>query len=465
MRIPAPPLTVALLTYNRLDFLKESLLAIINQSFGDFELLVLDNHSTDGTKEFVLDIQDPRIRYVRNAPRSTVQFNCVSAYHIASSQLVIVTHDDDIMEREMLSCQMQLYNKHPNMGLIWTQISNIDEHGKQIDVPHVQQAERIFLPGEFISSFLKERLWPMPSGVMLKRDLLPKKFLDYHYFRTHSPNLTVNPFDLAGIDDVLLPARINAKHAVGYIGTPLLRRRLHLNQFTHSASLSRPGIHLYSKLKKIAKQIPELKSEAFYFDAFVARFDIQDDITTNEEEEITGNIRRKVKRISEQLQKNIDISSGACLAGLPILILNQLINSNNIDWIFQLNAYDHPIETQKLLNWLRINAKRSEASIIDSLAGKRIILFGSAFISALLILEARKKGYKIIACIDSNINRHEKKILGVSIYPPVWLLENTKANDVIIITSERNHEKYITSIVEQNLEQPLKIESWKNLIN
>lgn len=465
MRIPAPPLTVALLTYNRLNYLKESLQAIIDQSFCDFELLVLDNHSTDGTKEFVLDIQDPRIRYVRNAPRSTVEFNSVSAYHIASSQLVIVTHDDDIMEREMLSCQMQLYNKHPNMGLIWTQTSNIDEHGKQIDVPTVEQAERVFLPGEFISSFLKERLWPMPSGVMLKRELLQKKFFDYYYFRTHSPNLTVNPFDLAGIEDVLLPARINAKHAVGYIGTPLLRRRLHLNQFTHSASLSRPGIHLYSRLKKIAKRIPDLKSEAFYFDSFVARFEIQDDITTNEEEIITGNIRRKVKRISEQLQNNIDISPDACLAGLPILMLNHLIAPNDIDWIFQLNAADHTIATQKLFNWLRKSAQRPEVSVIDSLGNKRIILFGSAFISALLILEARKNGRNIIACIDSNTNRHGKKILGVSIHPPVWLLENSKADDVIVVTSERNHEKYITSIIEQYLKQPSKIESWKNLIN
>lgn len=465
MRIPAPPLTVALLTYNRLNYLKESLQAIIDQSFGDFELLVLDNHSTDGTKEFILDIQDPRIRYVRNAPRSTVEFNSVSAYHIASSQLVIVTHDDDIMEREMLSCQMKLYNKNPNIGLIWTQISNIDEHGKQIDVPAVEQAERVFLPGEFITSFLKERLWPMPSGVMLKRDLLPKKYLDYHYFRTHIPNLSVNPLDLAGIADVLLPARINAKHAVGYIGTPLLRRRLHLNQFTHIASLSRPGIHLYSRLKKIAKRIPDLKSEAFYFDSFVARFEIQDDITTNEEEKITGNIQRKVKRIAEKLQKNIDISPDACLAGLPILMLNHLINPNDIDWIFQLKADDHTIATQKLLNWLRKSAQRPEVSIIDSLENKRIILFGSAFISALLILEARKKGRKIIACIDSNTNRHGKKILGVSIYPPVWLLENSKANDVIVITSERSHEKYITSIIEQNLGEPSKIESWKNLIN
>lgn len=465
MRIPAPPLTVALLTYNRLNYLKESLQAIIDQSFGDFELLVLDNHSTDGTKEFILDIQDPRIRYVRNAPRSTVEFNSVSAYHIASSQLVIVTHDDDIMEREMLSCQMKLYNENPNMGLIWTQISNIDEHGKQIDVPAVEQAERVFLPGEFITSFLKERLWPMPSGVMLKRDLLPKKYLDYHYFRTHSPNSSVNPLDLAGIADVLLPARINVKHAVGYIGIPLLRRRLHLNQFTHSASLSRPGIHLYSRLKKIAKRIPDLKSESFYFDSFVARFEIQDDITTNEEEKITGKIQRKVKRIAEQLQKNIDTSPDACLAGLPILMLNHLITPSDIDWVFQLNSENHTIATQKLLNWLQKCARRPEISVIDSLENKRIILFGSAFISALLILEAKKKGRRIIACIDSNINRQGKKILGVSIHPPIWLLENSKADDVIVITSERSHEKYITSIIEQNLVEPSKIESWKKLIN
>jgi glycosyltransferase involved in cell wall biosynthesis len=468
MRRPAPPLTVALLTYNRLHYLKESLHAIIDQSFGDFELLVLDNHSTDGTKEFILDIQDPRIRYIRNAPGSTVEFNCISAYHIASSQMVLVTHDDDIMERDMLSCQMRLYKNNPNMGLIWTQISNIDENGKQIDFPIVEQAERIIAPGEFITSFLKERLWPMPSGVMLKRNLLPEKYLEYHYFRTRIPpkNLRVNPLDLAGIADVLLPAGINAKHAIGYIGSPMLRRRLHLNQFTHSASLSRPGVHLYSGLKKIAKRIPNLQIEALHFDAFVARFEVQEDITTNEDEKVPASNRRKVKRISEQLQQNIDISPDSCLAGLPVLILDHLINPNkNLEWIFQLNADEHTIATQKLLNWLQKSAKSPESSIIDSLEYKRIILFGSAFISALLILDARKKGKKIIACIDSNINRHKKKILGVSIHPPAWLHDNAKDEDVIIITSERDHEKYITSIIQQNLQQHTKIEFWKNLIN
>jgi hypothetical protein len=303
---------------------------------------------------------------------------------------------------------------------------------------------------------------------MLKRNLLPEKYLEYHYFRTRIPpkNLRVNPLDLAGIADVLLPAGINAKHAIGYIGSPMLRRRLHLNQFTHSASLSRPGVHLYSGLKKIAKRIPNLQIEALHFDAFVARFEVQEDITTNEDEKVPASNRRKVKRISEQLQQNIDISPDSCLAGLPVLILDHLINPNkNLEWIFQLNADEHTIATQKLLNWLQKSAKSPESSIIDSLEYKRIILFGSAFISALLILDARKKGKKIIACIDSNINRHKKKILGVSIHPPAWLHDNAKDEDVIIITSERDHEKYITSIIQQNLQQHTKIEFWKNLIN
>ena len=44
-----PSLTVALLTYNRLHYLEQSIAAVLAQSYEDFELLVLDNGSSDGT--------------------------------------------------------------------------------------------------------------------------------------------------------------------------------------------------------------------------------------------------------------------------------------------------------------------------------------------------------------------------------------------------------------------------------
>ena len=162
MTSSAPPLTVALLTYNRLHYLRESLEAILNQTYRDFELLVLDNCSTDGTGEFILGLNDPRIRYVRNSSNiSTVEFNCLSAYHIALGARVIVTHDDDIMESDMLECQMRFLDSHPDVRLVWTRVSDIDQHGKEIaSNSAVDGEDQIFGPGEYITSFLKARLWP-----------------------------------------------------------------------------------------------------------------------------------------------------------------------------------------------------------------------------------------------------------------------------------------------------------------
>lgn len=107
-------MTVALLTYNRLHYLEQSIAAVLGQSYEDFELLVLDNGSTDGTAESLLRLDDPRIRYVRNSRNiSTVEFNCLSAYHLALGRRVIVTHDDDIMERDMLERQMRFMDCNP----------------------------------------------------------------------------------------------------------------------------------------------------------------------------------------------------------------------------------------------------------------------------------------------------------------------------------------------------------------
>lgn len=459
------PLTVALLTYNRLDYLKESVQAIIDQSFGDFELLVLDNCSTDGTGEFILALKDPRIRYIRNAPHTPVQFNCISAYHIASGHRVIATHDDDIMERDMLARQMQFLDEHPAARLVWTEISDMDQDGKPIGAPVPDRRNRIFAPGEYIASFLKERLWPMPSGVMFERALLPRSYLERFYFRTQRPNRAGNPLDEAGIDDVLLPAHINRKHAIGYIGKPLLRRRIHTAQFTHTASLSRPGIHLYRSLKEIARGIPGLQAQNLHFDACIARFEIQEAITGNAGEKVRKSCREKAGRVAARLQDNVENAPAACLAGLPVLLLDHLLDSSrSLHWLTILNADGHNSATRKLLAWARVRACTPDADILAPLAGRRIILFGSAFIAALLILEARRKDHKVIACVDSNSNRQGRTLLGIPIQPPAWMQNQTGPKDVVVITSERDHEHYITTIIQRNLRQPAAIESWKNLI-
>jgi glycosyltransferase involved in cell wall biosynthesis len=65
-----PLFSVIITTYNRRELLPRAMASVLEQRCGDLELLVIDNGSTDGTREAVEAIGDPRVRYVRN-PRPT----------------------------------------------------------------------------------------------------------------------------------------------------------------------------------------------------------------------------------------------------------------------------------------------------------------------------------------------------------------------------------------------------------
>ena len=59
-------LTIALTTYNRPNFLSESIESILNQTFKDFDLIILDNGSDKETRSVINLYQDSRIKYERN---------------------------------------------------------------------------------------------------------------------------------------------------------------------------------------------------------------------------------------------------------------------------------------------------------------------------------------------------------------------------------------------------------------
>ena len=61
-----PLFSVIILTYNRPEFLKEAIQSVFAQSYKDFELIIIDDHSTDNTQDVVALYNDIRIRYFLN---------------------------------------------------------------------------------------------------------------------------------------------------------------------------------------------------------------------------------------------------------------------------------------------------------------------------------------------------------------------------------------------------------------
>ncbi len=103
-------LTVFVLSSNRCVYLKPAIQSILDQSFKDFVLVVLDNHSKDGTKEMVSTFEDDRVVFISRESKPG-DWNFQYAMEIANTKYYAAIHDDDIYEPEYLKmCIDELEN-------------------------------------------------------------------------------------------------------------------------------------------------------------------------------------------------------------------------------------------------------------------------------------------------------------------------------------------------------------------
>ena len=89
--------TVIITTFNRENLLPRAIQSVRSQTFSDFELLVIDNGSTDHTKEVVQSIKDNRIKYVFNTnPSQSCDAPRNLGIQLARGNLISFLDDDDI---------------------------------------------------------------------------------------------------------------------------------------------------------------------------------------------------------------------------------------------------------------------------------------------------------------------------------------------------------------------------------
>ncbi|MEU2233735.1 glycosyltransferase family 2 protein [Streptomyces vietnamensis] len=132
-----PRLTVGLPVYNGEEYLAESLDALLGQTYGDFELVVSDNASTDGTQDIAREYaaRDPRVRYIR-LPRNigaTPNHNRVFAE--CRTELFKWASHDDLYARDLLRRCVEALDERPEVILAHADQAVIDEDG-QVKVPY-----------------------------------------------------------------------------------------------------------------------------------------------------------------------------------------------------------------------------------------------------------------------------------------------------------------------------------------
>ena len=123
--------SVVVCTYNSARWIRETLDSVLAQSFQDFEIVVVDDGSTDRTAEIVAAYGDPRIRWIAKAHGGIPEsFNRSIAE--ARGELIARIGHDDVMDPYRLELQVAAMRRYPDVGVVHTDALTLDRHGRQI---------------------------------------------------------------------------------------------------------------------------------------------------------------------------------------------------------------------------------------------------------------------------------------------------------------------------------------------
>lgn len=108
-----PRITVFMPMFNAEKFVSEAVDSILNQTFKDFELLIIDDGSTDRSREIIESYQDPRIRLYSNEGNQGLPYTRNRGLELARGKYLAVMDADDISTPYRLAKQLDYMEKHP----------------------------------------------------------------------------------------------------------------------------------------------------------------------------------------------------------------------------------------------------------------------------------------------------------------------------------------------------------------
>ena len=230
-----PAVSIIMPTYNRADYLKKSIQSVLDQTFIDFEIIVMNNYSTDNTLEAINSFNDSRIKVINFKNDGIIAKSRNQGIMQSVGKYVAFLDDDDLWCPDKLEFQVKYLDKHPEFDLVYSNALIIDEHGNRKDLLiDSKQAKtgRVFL------DLLYENFVPILTVLMKREIFATNGYLnedpniraaeDYEYWLRASLK-----FDFGYIDQPLALYRVHSECVSGAINRPLLWQKV-LHSFIYN---------------------------------------------------------------------------------------------------------------------------------------------------------------------------------------------------------------------------------------
>ena len=222
---PNPAISVCIPTYNHAHFLRDAIDSVLAQTFTDFELVVVDNCSTDATRELVADFmaRDGRIRYFCNEENIGPRENLNRCLQHALAPLVKILCADDLLEPTSLERSFRVMSAHPEVALVANARQLVDEELRPLRIAGYAERDLLVDGWQMIKYSLFNGNYIGEPGAVLyrKADAMPGFATSYRL-----------------LIDLELWLRLLEKGSLYFLAEPLCRFRVHAGQETNNVITS-----------------------------------------------------------------------------------------------------------------------------------------------------------------------------------------------------------------------------------
>jgi glycosyltransferase involved in cell wall biosynthesis len=209
-----PKVSVIIPTYNRARLIAEAIRSVLDQTYQDFEIIVIDDGSTDNTREVVGSFKDPRIKYIYQENRGV----CIARNNgikNSNGDYIIFLDSDDMLLKNAITIEASILDSFPNVALSYGQLFAIDEKERVIVLSKPKHRRPgVYQGTKEILNFLRYSNNIGTSITMVRRSSI----IDVGLF---------DPAFSSGSEDFELWVRIAKKYAVSYIAEPVGKYRVH----------------------------------------------------------------------------------------------------------------------------------------------------------------------------------------------------------------------------------------------
>ncbi|MEJ2862394.1 glycosyltransferase family 2 protein [Actinomycetospora flava] len=127
-----PRVSVCVPLFQKVDYIGRTIDSVLAQTFTDFELVILDNASTDGSAAVVDAYDDPRVRVVRHTETVPMIANFNAAVAATRAPLVKVLNADDLVEPEALARQVAVMDAEPDVAVVSSRHHLVDDRDRVV---------------------------------------------------------------------------------------------------------------------------------------------------------------------------------------------------------------------------------------------------------------------------------------------------------------------------------------------